>query len=317
METQLSQLKKITDVVADTGDIQSIIKYKPSDATTNPSLILKSTQLDAYKPFINEAVQYASAATDTIEQKVELACDYLAVKIGKEILNHIPGLISTEVDARLSYDTNETIKKAETLISLYEQLGVNKSRVLIKIASTWEGIQAAKYLEQKGIHCNLTLLFSLAQAKAAADAGVYLISPFVGRIYDWYVNKNKKEYLGSDDPGVKSVKEIFSYYKKYDFKTIVMGASFRNTSQILELAGCDKLTISPQLLEQLSESHKVITKKLSNVIETSQKIPSITQQQFLWEHNSDLMAVEKLAEGIILFARDQEKLEDMIKQSYL
>lgn len=317
METQLLQLKKITDVVADTGDIQSIIKYKPSDATTNPSLILKSTQLDAYKPFINEAVQYASGATDTIEQKMKLACDYLAVKIGKEILNHIPGLISTEVDARLSYDTNETIKKAETLISLYEQLGVNKSRVLIKIASTWEGIQAAKILEQKGIHCNLTLLFSMAQAKAAADAGVYLISPFVGRIYDWYINKNKTEYVGSDDPGVKSVKEIFSYYKKYNVKTIVMGASFRNTSQILELAGCDKLTISPQLLEQLSESHNLISKKLNNVIEANQKVPNITQQQFLWEHNSDLMAVEKLAEGILLFARDQEKLEQMIKQSYL
>ncbi|ASK79720.1 transaldolase [Paraphotobacterium marinum] len=317
METQLSQLKKITDVVADTGDIQSIIKYKPSDATTNPSLILKSTQLDEYKPFINEAVQYASAVTNTIEQKVELACDYLAVKIGKEILNHIPGLISTEVDARLSYNTDETIRKAETLISLYEQLGVNKSRVLIKIASTWEGIQAAKILEQKGIHCNLTLLFSMAQAKAAADAGVYLISPFVGRIYDWYVNRNKTEYVGSDDPGVKSVKEIFSYYKKYNFKTIVMGASFRNTSQILELAGCDKLTISPQLLEQLSESRNVVSQKLNNAIETNEKIPNITHQQFLWEHNSDLMAVEKLAEGILLFARDQEKLEEMIKQFYL
>ena len=317
MENQLSQLKKITDVVADTGDIQSIIKYKPSDATTNPSLILKSTQIDEYKPFINEAIRYASTKTELVEKKVELACDYLAVKIGKEILNHIPGLISTEVDARLSYDTNRTIKKAETLISLYEELGVNKSRVLIKIASTWEGIQAAKYLEKKGIHCNLTLLFSLAQAKAAADAGVYLISPFVGRIYDWYVNKQNTEYVGSDDPGVKSVKDIYSYYKKYNFKTIVMGASFRNISQILELAGCDKLTISPLLLEKLSENHDAISKKLNNVIENNHRKPNITQQQFLWEHNSDLMAVEKLAEGILLFARDQEKLEQMIKQSYL
>ena len=313
MISKLDQLKKMTDVVADTGDIEAIKKYTPLDATTNPSLLLKAASLDHYKSLINDAIAFAKKSGGSSKDMLSNACDRFSVLIGLEILNIVPGRVSTEVDARLSFDTNSTIKKAHQLIDVYENNGIDREKILIKIASTWEGIKAAEKLEKEGINCNLTLLFSFAQAAACADAGVYLISPFVGRILDWYkVNNNKNEYEPLDDPGVKSVTNIYNYYKTFDYKTIVMGASFRNTGQIEALSGCDRLTISPDLLEVLSNDKGHLPKILDST--TRSNLPKYTSNEinFRWDMNEDAMATEKLAEGIRNFAADQIKLERLI-----
>ncbi|MCV2883508.1 transaldolase [Aestuariibacter sp. AA17] len=314
MTNQLSALREITTVVADTGDIEAIRKYAPVDATTNPSLLLKAAQMEQYKPLIDDAIAWAKTQSDNTEQQVIDAGDKLAVNIGREILDIIPGRISTEVDARLSFDTEASIEKAQKLIGLYEEAGISKDRVLIKLASTWEGIRAAEALEKMGINCNLTLLFSFAQARACAEAGVYLISPFVGRILDWYKKSTGKDsYEAAEDPGVVSVTKIYEYYKSHGYNTIVMGASFRNVGEILELAGCDRLTISPQLLEELSQSDAKVDVKLTDTGATKTPGDKLTEAQFRWEHNEDAMATEKLAEGIRNFAIDQDKLEEMLK----
>ena len=313
MTTQLDSLRNMTVVVADTGDIDAIKKYQPQDATTNPSLILSASALPQYAPLIDEAVAYAKAqSTDKAQQLID-AEDKLAVNIGLEILKIVPGRISTEVDARLSYDTQATVEKARKLIALYNAAGISNDRILIKIASTWQGIRAAEILEKEGINCNLTLLFSEVQARACAEAGVYLISPFVGRILDWYkANTDKKEYALAEDPGVISVTKIYNYYKEYGYKTVVMGASFRNVGEITELAGCDRLTIAPALLKELQENTTPLVRKLEYKGEVKAKPQPLTEAEFYWQHNSDAMAVEKLAEGIRKFAVDQEKLEAML-----
>ena len=303
MTTQLDSLRNMTVVVADTGDIDAIKKYQPQDATTNPSLILSASALPQYAPLIDEAIAYAKAQSADKAQQLIDAEDKLAVNIGLEILK----IISTEVDARLSYDTQATVEKARKLIALYNAAGISNDRILIKIASTWQGIRAAEILEKEGINCNLTLLFSEAQARACAEAGVYLISPFVGRILDWYkANTDKK------DPGVISVTKIYNYYKEYGYKTVVMGASFRNVGEIIELAGCDRLTIAPALLKELQENSTALVRKLDYKGEVKAKPQPLTEAEFYWQHNSDAMAVEKLAEGIRKFAVDQEKLEAML-----
>ena len=303
MTSKLDQLKALTTVVADTGDLDAIARLQPVDATTNPSLLLKAAALPRYQDLLRQAV---SGATD-----LNLACDRFAVSVGKEILGVIPGRISTEVDARLSFERNATLQRAQRLISLYEEAGVSRERVLIKIAATWEGISAARELEQQGIQTNLTLLFSFAQAQACADAGVFLISPFVGRIYDWYKKAEGRDFTGNDDPGVQSVARIYRYYKSHAFKTVVMGASFRNVGQIEALAGCDRLTISPDLLDQLGQDQGSLTGRLSaSGCEDARE--TLSEAQFRWKHNEDAMATEKLAEGIRLFARDQEKLERLL-----
>ena len=313
MTTQLDSLRSMTVVVADTGDIDAIKKYQPQDATTNPSLILSASALPQYAPLIDEAVAYAKAQSADKTQQLIDAEDKLAVNIGLEILKIVPGRISTEVDARLSYDTQATVEKARKLIALYNAAGISNDRILIKIASTWQGIRAAEILEKEGINCNLTLLFSEAQARACAEAGVYLISPFVGRILDWYkANTDKKEYAPAEDPGVISVTKIYNYYKEYGYKTVVMGASFRNVGEIIELAGCDRLTIAPALLKELQENSTALVRKLDNKGEVKAKPQPLTEAEFYWQHNSDAMAVEKLAEGIRKFAVDQEKLEAML-----
>ncbi len=313
MTTQLDSLRNMTVVVADTGDIDAIKKYQPQDATTNPSLILSASALPQYAPLIDEAVAYANAKSSDKAQQLIDAEDKLAVNIGLEILKIVPGRISTEVDARLSYDTQATVEKARKLIALYNAAGISNDRILIKIASTWQGIRAAEILEKEGINCNLTLLFSEAQARACAEAGVYLISPFVGRILDWYkANTDKKEYAPAEDPGVISVTKIYNYYKEYGYKTVVMGASFRNVGEIIELAGCDRLTIAPALLKELQENSTVLVRKLEYKGEVKAKPQPLTEAEFYWQHNSDAMAVEKLAEGIRKFAVDQEKLEAML-----
>jgi len=313
MTTQLDSLRSMTVVVADTGDIDAIKKYQPQDATTNPSLILSASALPQYAPLIDEAIAYAKAqSADKAKQLID-AEDKLAVNIGLEILKIVPGRISTEVDARLSYDTQATVEKARKLIALYNAAGISNDRILIKIASTWQGIRAAEILEKEGINCNLTLLFSEAQARACAEAGVYLISPFVGRILDWYkANTDKKEYAPAEDPGVISVTKIYNYYKEYGYKTVVMGASFRNVGEIIELAGCDRLTIAPALLKELQENSTALVRKLDYKGEVKAKPQPLTEAEFYWQHNSDAMAVEKLAEGIRKFAVDQEKLEAML-----
>lgn len=313
MSNKLEQLRKLTTVVADTGEIEAIKKYQPEDATTNPSLILKAAQIAEYAPLIDDAIAFAKKQSDDKAQQVKDACDVLAVNIGKEILKSIPGRISTEVDARLSYNTEATVEKARQLIKLYDDAGISKDRILIKIASTWEGIRAAEILEKEGINCNLTLLFSFAQARACAEAGVFLISPFVGRIMDWYKAKEGRSFEASEDPGVLSVTKIYQYYKEYGYKTVVMGASFRNTGEILELAGCDRLTISPQLLQELADAEGEVVEKLKDTGSTKAAPAAMTQSEFLWEHNQDPMAVEKLADGIRNFAVDQGKLEAMIE----
>lgn len=313
MTTQLDSLRSMTVVVADTGDIDAIKKYQPQDATTNPSLILSASALPQYTPLIDEAIAYAKAQSADKAQQLIDAEDKLAVNIGLEILKIVPGRISTEVDARLSYDTQATVEKARKLIALYNAAGISNDRILIKIASTWQGIRAAEILEKEGINCNLTLLFSEAQARACAEAGVYLISPFVGRILDWYkANTDKKEYAPAEDPGVISVTKIHNYYKEYGYKTVVMGASFRNVGEIIELAGCDRLTIAPALLKELQENSTALVRKLDYKGEVKAKPQPLTEAEFYWQHNSDAMAVEKLAEGIRKFAVDQEKLEAML-----
>ncbi|XP_064396524.1 transaldolase-like [Halichondria panicea] len=316
MANTLEQLKKFTTVVADTGDLNSIAQYKPTDGTTNPSLIYAAAQLPAYQKLVDEAIAFGKAASVIEKDQVTAAIDKMYVSFGVEILKLIPGRVSTEVDARLSFDKQGSIEKARRFIELYEQAGISKERILVKLSSTWEGIQAAKELEEKyGIHCNLTLLFSFAQAVACAEAGVTLISPFVGRIFDWYVkNTDKKTYAPEEDPGVVSVGKIYNYYKKFGYKTVVMGASFRNTGQILALAGCDNLTISPKLLDVLSNSTEAVTQKLS--VEEAQTMDlekiSLDEAAFRYLHNEDQMAVEKLSEGIRKFAVDTVKLEALI-----
>lgn len=313
MTTQLDALKQMTVVVADTGDIEAMKIYQPQDATTNPSLILSASALPQYAPLIDDAVAYAKAKSADKAQQLIDAEDKLAVNIGLEILKLVPGRISTEVDARLSYDTQGTIEKARKIIALYNEAGVSNDRILIKIASTWQGIRAAEVLEKEGINCNLTLLFSQAQARACAEAGVYLISPFVGRILDWYkANGDKQEYAPAEDPGVISVTQIYNYYKQYGYKTVVMGASFRNIGEITELAGCDRLTIAPPLLKQLQESTAPLARKLEYKGEVQARPAPMTEAEFYWEHNADPMAVDKLAEGIRKFAADIEKLEAML-----
>jgi len=316
MQSQLEQLKQITTVVADTGDIEAIRQFSPQDATTNPSLLLKASEMEQYRPLLEQAVKAASSYSDDETEQLNHAADQLAVLIGKEILQIIPGRISTEVDSRLSFDTEATIRKARELIELYQQQGIDKSRVLIKIASTWEGIQAAKQLEQEGIQCNLTLLFSFAQAVACAEAGVYLISPFVGRILDWFkANQGEQDYSGKNDPGVQSVSSIYEYYKEHGYKTVVMGASFRNIDEIRNLAGCDRLTISPALLDELSASTETLNQVLASdkISGGSDKI-SLNEAAFRWMMNEDAMATEKLAEGIRNFTKDQLKLEALLKE---
>ena len=313
MTNQLDSLRELTVVVADTGDIDAIRQYKPEDATTNPSLILSAAALPQYAALIDEAIAYGKQQSQDKAQQLVDAEDKLAVNIGLEILKLVPGRVSTEVDARLSYDTEATVAKARKLIALYEASGINKNRILIKIASTWQGIRAAEILEKEGINCNLTLLFSEAQARACAEAGVYLISPFVGRILDWYkANTDKKEYAPAEDPGVISVTKIYNYYKQYGYKTVVMGASFRNVGEIIELAGCDRLTIAPPLLKTLHETPNAVVRKLGFQGEVQAKPQPLTEAEFYWQHNSDAMAVEKLAEGIRKFAVDQGKLEEML-----
>ena len=313
MTTQLDSLRNMTVVVADTGNIDAIKKYQPQDATTNPSLILSASALPQYALLIDEAVAYAKAQSADKAQQLIDAEDKLAVNIGLEILKIVPGRISTEVDARFSYDTQATVEKARKLIALYNAAGISNDRILIKIASTWQGIRAAEILEKEGINCNLTLLFSEAQARACAEAGVYLISPFVGRILDWYkANTDKKEYAPAEDPGVISVTKIYNYYKEYGYNTVVMGASFRNVGEITELAGCDRLTIAPALLKELQENSTALVRKLDYKGEVKAKPQPLTEAEFYWQHNSDAMAVEKLADGIRKFAVDQEKLEAML-----
>ena len=314
MTSKLDQLRQFTTVVADTGDIEAIKLWKPEDATTNPSLILKAASLPQYQPLLTQAVESAKNTGGSEAEQLSSACDHLAVAIGKEITEVIPGRISTEVDARLSFNTQATIEKAKRLIALYEEHGVSKDRILIKIASTWEGIRAAEVLEQQGINCNLTLLFDFAQAKAAAEAGAYLISPFVGRILDWYkTNTEKTEYTAEEDPGVISVSNIYNYYKKFGFDTVVMGASFRNTGEIEQLAGCDRLTISPNLLEDLANDTGELSRKLSPCDNQEAKEQKEIESNFRWSMNESAMATEKLAEGIRKFAIDQVALESMLK----
>ncbi|MCW3150405.1 transaldolase [Stutzerimonas stutzeri] len=305
MTSKLEQLKQFTTVVADTGDIDAIARLQPVDATTNPSLLLKAAALPRYAEHLN-------AAMARCKSDIGLACDLFAVAVGHEILKLIPGRISTEVDARLSFDSQAMIQRAERLIGLYEQAGIGRERVLIKIASTWEGIRAAEQLEKAGIQTNLTLLFSFTQAVACAEAGVFLISPFVGRIYDWYKKHEGRDYQGAEDPGVQSVSRIYDYYKAHGYNTVVMGASFRNIGQIEALAGCDRLTISPELLGQLAEESGTLERRLAPGRGSESRI-SLDEASFRWGLNEDAMATEKLAEGIRQFARDQEKLEGLLK----
>lgn len=311
--SQLSQLKQMTTVVADTGDIEAIAKFQPQDATTNPSLLLKAASLANYQGLVKDSVNWAKTQSDNAEQQVNDAADKLSVLIGLEILKIVPGRISTEVDARLSFDTTASIAKAHKLIAMYNEAGISNDRILIKLASTWEGIKAAEQLEQEGINCNLTLLFSFAQARACAEAGVYLISPFVGRILDWYKkDTGRSDYASNEDPGVVSVTSIYNYYKQQGFNTVVMGASFRNIGEILELAGCDRLTISPQLMDELATSTETVIQKLTPCDATAEKETALSQAEFRWHMNEDPMATEKLAEGIRNFAIDQVKLEKQL-----
>jgi len=315
--TSLDQLKQFTTVVADTGDFESIRSYTPQDATTNPTLIFKAVQLPEYKHLLDKVLadnRGAALAGAALHRKI---IDDLLIAFGREILAIVPGRVSTEVDARLSFDTAATVEKARALIALYEKLGTPRERVLIKIASTWEGARAAETCQKEGINCNLTLLFSLPQAVACAEAGVRLVSPFVGRIYDYYKATTGKEFTGAEDPGVQSVKIIYNYYKKFGYHTQVMGASFRNTSQILELAGCDLLTISPELLADLQGSTAPVPRKLDPADAATASIEKIApdEKTFRWMLNEDAMATDKLAEGIRKFSADIVKLEAIIAKS--
>lgn len=314
MTNKLEQLKQITAVVADTGDIEAIRRFQPLDATTNPSLLLKAATLPAYQPLVHQARAWAMQQRGSTAEQLSACVDKLAVAIGAEILQSIPGRVSTEVDARLSFDIRATVEKARRLIDLYAQLGIGRERVLIKIASTWEGIRAAAILEQENIQCNLTLLFSFAQAAACADAGATLISPFVGRILDWHLkNSGRTEFAPEEDPGVISVARIYNYYKQHGYQTIVMGASFRNIGEIEQLAGCDRLTISPQLLQELANDNGALPRRLDPA-RTGAAIAAQHDDEIRFRHalNEDAMATEKLAEGIRKFAEDQRTLEQLL-----
>ena len=311
---KLDQLKSMTQVVADTGDVDAIIQYQPQDATTNPSLLLKAADLPRYQPLLDEAQLWGRDQGASPAARAAAACDYLAVSIGLEIQQSIPGRVSTEVDARLSFDRVATVARAHRLIDLYESRGSHRDRVLIKIASTWEGIQAARELEKEGINCNLTLLFGFAQAVACAEVGAYLISPFVGRILDWHLAASGQSSIAAEqDPGVRSVTEIYNYYKHYGYKTVVMGASFRNTGEIEQLAGCDRLTISPALMQALADDDSRLERKLDaeRVADVGAKL-ELDEKAFRWMMNQDAMATEKLADGIRQFASDQETLESRL-----
>lgn len=316
MANSLEQLKKHTVVVADTGDFESIAKFQPTDATTNPSLVLAAAKLPQYKHLVDKAIAYGKEHAKGAAEQTRLATDKLFVSIGCEILKIVPGRVSTEVDARLSFDVQAMVNKGLEFISLYEKEGVSKDRILIKLASTWEGIKAGEILEkQHGIHCNMTLLFSMCQAIACAEAGVTLISPFVGRILDWFKAKNPaKDYKGAEDPGVQSVTSIFNYYKKHGYHTVVMGASFRNVSEITELAGCDLLTIGPSLLDELAKMHDAVPCKLDPAAAAALQIPKVAMDEaaFRWALNEDAMATDKLSEGIRKFAADQVELEKIV-----
>ncbi|MDO8898889.1 MAG: transaldolase [Bacteroidales bacterium] len=317
MNNTLSQLKKYTRVVADTGDFESMRQYQPVDATTNPSLIYASAQDAKYSHLLAEAMHYAQKNAESKKQQLGLCLDRLSVNFGMEILKIVPGRVSTEVDARLSFDTEATISKARQLIGMYEENGISRKRILIKVAATWEGIKAAEVLEKEQIHTNLTLLFSKVQAIACAEAGVTLISPFVGRILDWHkVNRKVDHIPDNEDPGVLSVTEIFNYYKKFGYTTEVMGASFRNTGEIIELAGCDLLTIAPSLLAELEQMNEPIILKLDGAKAPGLEIEKISpdEKMFRWLLNEDAMATEKLAEGIRKFAADLVKLEKLIEK---
>uniref|UniRef100_A0A131Z204 Transaldolase n=1 Tax=Rhipicephalus appendiculatus TaxID=34631 RepID=A0A131Z204_RHIAP len=318
MASSLDQLKEITTVVADTGDFEVMKQYKPTDATTNPSLILAASKLPQYAHLVDDAVKYGRSHGKTLDEQVTNAMDKLVVLFGTEILKIIPGRVSTEVDARLSFNTEASIAKALQLIALYKEHGIDKKRILIKLASTWEGIQAAKVLEsQHGIHCNMTLLFNFTQAVACAEAGVTLISPFVGRILDWHVaNTNQKSFEPLEDPGVKSVTRIYEYYKRYGHATVVMGASFRNVGQVRALAGCDLLTISPALLSELANSTEPIVHHLSEAKakKLDLKKVEVDEPTFRWELNEDQMATDKLSDGIRKFAADAVKLENILRE---
>ncbi len=315
MSSLLDQLKTMTNIVADTGDVDAIRRLQPEEATTNPSLLLKASTLPEYANLIDDAIEWAKGNSNCKKQQIEDASDKIAVGIGMEILKVIPGRISTEVDARLSFDVDASLKKARKLIHLYNEAGISNDRVLIKLASTWEGIQTGSILEREGIHCNLTLLFSFAQARACAEAGVTLISPFVGRILDWYKAKNPgTEYTSETDPGVVSVRNIYQYYKEYGYKTTVMGASFRNIGEITALAGVDRLTISPALLEELGSTQGNLPRVLKDNGATKKRPASLTEAQFRFDHNEDQMATEKLSEGIRGFVADQLKLEKALAE---
>ena len=316
MVTQLESLKKYSSVVADTGDIDSIIKFSPDDCTTNPSLIFKAVQSNKYSKLVEDVILNSKSRkfNDTSYQ-IDYISDQLAIAFGIELTKIVPGYVSTEVDANLSFDTNATIEKAKQIINSYEQSGVPKNRILIKVAGTWEGIQAVKKLEAEGISCNCTLIFSLTQAVACAEAGAFLISPFVGRILDWFKSNTSHEYDSSNDPGVESVGKIYNYFKQYNFKTVVMAASFRNKEEIINLAGCDKLTISPALLQDLSETEGDVTPKLTALKAGNSKLDrvNVNESSFRWHLNENQMASFKLGEGIRLFNKDMLKLKDLIK----
>ena len=314
---KLEQLKTMTTVVADTGDFDSITAYRPTDATTNPSLVYAAAQLPQYRKLVDEAVEFGMVKADTTDARTVLILDRLAVLFGREILSIVPGRVSTEVDARLSFDTDGSIRKANELIEMYEEFGIGRERILIKLASTWEGIRAAKALERQGIHCNLTLMFSFAQAIACAEAEVTLISPFVGRITDWYKAKNGVDaYAPDNDPGVQSVQKIYNYYKHHGYETQIMGASFRNIDQILALAGCDLLTISPKLLAELEKLEGTVIRKLDPVKAKALDMEkhALLEKDMRWMHNEDPMAVEKLGEGIRNFTKDLRKLEAYVHE---
>ncbi len=314
MTNKLEQLKKMTVVVADTGDIEAIEQYQPQDATTNPSLLLKAAALPHYQPLMVAAKAWAAQQRASDAEQLQLCADKLAVSIGKEILQIVPGRVSTEVDARASFNTQATIDRAHRIIELYAAEDISPDRILIKIASTWEGIQAAAVLEKENINCNLTLLFSFVQAAACADAGVFLISPFVGRILDWYKANTDLKYDASNDPGVLSVRKIYDYYKQHEYATVVMGASFRNIGEIEALAGCDRLTISPQLMSELAADSRELPQQL-HADQPQEQITRVAfdENAFRWQQNEDAMATEKLAEGIRNFAADQVKLERLLQ----
>ncbi|CAG8483035.1 16129_t:CDS:2 [Cetraspora pellucida] len=320
MASVLDQIKTWTTIVADTGDFESIAQYKPQDATTNPSLILAATKKSTYNDLIDSAVKYAKNKEGTIDEKVDWAADKLLINFGSKILNIIPGRVSTEVDAKLSFDTEATINKARHLIKLYEEVGIDKSRVLIKIASTWEGIKAAERLEKEGIHSysfREVVFREVLTAVACAEAGITLISPFVGRILDWYKKNTGQNYDAKSDPGVKSVTRIYKYYKQHGYKTIVMGASFRNTGEIEELSGCDFLTISPALLNELQNDHKKIERKLCLAPNDNEPKVTYDERSFRWDLNEDAMATEKLSEGIRKFAQDNQTLKNELRKHFV